>query len=618
MPKLSVVVITYNEEKNIGRCLESVKDIADDIIIVDSYSTDGTEEIVKEFNARFIQHPFEGHIQQKNWAISQAKFSHILSLDADEALSDELIKSILEVKQNWKFDGYYFNRMTNYCGKWIKYNSWYPSKKLRLWDSRKGRWGGINPHDVFILDKGSTKKYLKGDILHYSYYSISEHIKQIDKFSEIVANSYFLQGFYVNVFQILVHPTWRFIRDYIIKFGFLDGFYGFVVCLNSAHETFLKYAKLRSLWKSYYKKLSGSICFFNSLKPWGGGEKTIFDIVNRLSLGGHNLFLFVNGSGELFKRVNEKNLRSYQININNLSFLNIFKIIKIYRVLKREKVHTIFVNLSADIKVAGIAAKLAGVKKIIYRRGTAIPINNTWLNRFIYRKLATKVVANSQETQRCILANNQNLISKEKIKIIYNGVDINQYSLSKEINNLYNKNGHEIIIGNAGRLSTEKGQIYLIELAKYLKHKGYNFKILIAGTGRLKSKLVKYAAELGVEDKIEFLGFVDDMKQFHKSIDIFCLTSLWEGFGYVLIEAMAFEKPVVAFNINSSAEIIDDNKSGFLIEKFNIEDYANKVEVLIKDKNLRERFGKQGRKKVENTFNLEKSIDQLEKSILTT
>ena len=617
MPKISVVIITFNEDKNIGRCLESVKDIADDIVIVDSYSTDRTEEIVKGYGARFIQHPFEGHIQQKNWAITQAKYPHILSLDADEALSEKLKQSILEIKKNWKHDGYFFNRMTNYCGKWIKYNSWYPSKKLRLWDSRKGKWGGINPHDVYILEKGASKKHLQGDILHFSYYSISEHIKQIDKFSEIIANSYFIQGYHVNLFQILMHPTWRFIRDYLIKLGFLDGFYGFVVCLNSAHETFLKYAKLRSLWKSYYKQLSGSICFFNSLKPWGGGEKTIFDIVNRLNQNGHNLFLFVNGSGELFKRINEKNIRSYQISINNLSFLNVFKLYKIYKVLKREKVHTIFANLSSDIKVAGIAAKLAGVKKIVYRRGTAIPINNTWLNRIIYRKLATSVIANSKETKRCILANNENLIPGEKIKIIYNGVDLNFYNLNNKIENLYKKNGEEIIIGNAGRLSAEKGQMYLVEIARKLQDKGLRFKILIAGIGRLKAKLVKYANELEVSDKIEFLGFVDDMKKFHKSIDIFCLTSLWEGFGYVLIEAMAFEKPVVAFNINSSAEIIDNNQSGFLIEKFDIEEYTNKVELLIKNKNLREKFGIEGRKKVEKTFNLEKSIDQLEETIIS-
>ena len=174
MPKLSAVIITYNEQKNIRRCLESILDIVDDITIVDSYSTDETEEICREYGVSFVRHPFEGHIEQKNWAISHAKYPHILSLDADEVISDQLKKSILEAKNNWKYDGYYFNRLTNYCGKWIRHSSWYPSRKLRLWDSRRGSWGGMNPHDRFILEKGTTKKFLKGDLLHYSYYSITE------------------------------------------------------------------------------------------------------------------------------------------------------------------------------------------------------------------------------------------------------------------------------------------------------------------------------------------------------------------------------------------------------------------------------------------------------------
>src|SRR6056297_3319413 len=173
--KISVVIITFNEEKNIKRCLASIQDVADDIVVVDSYSDDRTEALCKSYGARFITHTFHSHIDQKNWAITQAVYPHILSLDADESLSAELKESILEVKKDWEYDGYYFNRLTNYCGKWIRHTTWYPSRKLRLWDSRKGSWGGINPHDQFILEPGCTRKYLKGDILHYSYYQLDEH-----------------------------------------------------------------------------------------------------------------------------------------------------------------------------------------------------------------------------------------------------------------------------------------------------------------------------------------------------------------------------------------------------------------------------------------------------------
>ncbi|MCK5822386.1 MAG: glycosyltransferase family 2 protein [Bacteroidales bacterium] len=250
MIKLSVVIITYNEENNIERCLLSVKDIADDIVVVDSFSTDATQEICKKYNVRIFEHKFEGHIEQKNWAITQAEFPHILSLDADEELSEELKKSIKEVKNNWKYDGYYFNRLTNYCGKWIKHSGWYPDKKLRLWDSRKGKWAGTNPHDKFELNTNCNKYHLIGDLYHYSYYSISQHIETINKFSDIAALARFEKGKKSNFFKIIFSPFWKFIRTYFIKLGFLDGFYGFVISVNSAHSTFLKQVKLSDLNKN--------------------------------------------------------------------------------------------------------------------------------------------------------------------------------------------------------------------------------------------------------------------------------------------------------------------------------------------------------------------------------
>ena len=138
--KLSVVIITFNEERDIERCLKSVETVADEIVVVDSYSTDRTEEICKIYKARFIQHSFAGHIEQKNWAIGQASHPHILSLDSDEALDETLRQSILNAKENWQGAGYTMNRMTNYCGKWIRHCGWYPDQKLRLWESNKGRW----------------------------------------------------------------------------------------------------------------------------------------------------------------------------------------------------------------------------------------------------------------------------------------------------------------------------------------------------------------------------------------------------------------------------------------------------------------------------------------------
>ncbi len=614
MPELSVVIITYNEEKNIGRCLESISDIADDIVVADSYSTDRTEEIVRSYGARFIQHVFEGHIEQKNWAITQAKYPCILSLDADEVLSPRLKDSIIEVKADWKYDGYYFNRLTNYCGKWIRHTSWYPARKMRLWDSRKGKWGGINPHDKFKLEKGASKKFLKGDLLHYSYYTINEHIDQINKFSSIVARAYFRENRKAGYFNIIFHPMWRVFRDYFIKLGFLDGFYGLVISVNAAHETFLKYIKLRNLNKEKALLARDRICFFNSVKSWGGGEKWHLDISKKMHSKGYNVMLVSHPHSELHRRAETSGIDYRGIRVSNLSFLNPFKIAKIFHLLRSENVGTIIINLSSDLKVAGIAAKLAGVKNIIYRRGSAIAIRNTFLNRFLYREVVTEIIANSEETSRTILLNNNKLVPRDKIKIIYNGIDLDNYDTQKD-SPMYERTDGEIVIGNAGRLSEEKGQIYLVELAARLKEKGKKFKILIAGTGKLKARLKKYARALDVEDEVIFLGFVENIKNFTASIDIFVLTSLYEGFGYVLVEAMAEKKPIVAFDIHSSAEIVLNGQTGYLVERSNIEELTARVDQLMSDHALREEMGRKGRERVEEVFTFSETLYKVENLI---
>jgi len=248
--QLSVVIITYNEERNIARCLNSIKEIADEIVVVDSYSTDKTVEICNTYGAKVFHHKFEGHIQQKNYALEKASFFYVLSLDADEVLSDELRKSIAFVKSDWRSDGYEMNRLTNYCGAWIKHGGWYPDRKIRLFDKRKGKWTGINPHDRYALNESNASiGYLNGDILHYSYYSISDHIKQVNYFTEISARVLFEQKRKASLARLIVSPGFRFIRDYVLKCGFLDGYYGFVVCMISSHAVFLKYAKLREFWK---------------------------------------------------------------------------------------------------------------------------------------------------------------------------------------------------------------------------------------------------------------------------------------------------------------------------------------------------------------------------------
>ncbi|HRY97541.1 MAG TPA: glycosyltransferase family 2 protein [Bacteroidales bacterium] len=249
MPALSAVILTFNEEHNIGRCIDSVAGLAEDIVVVDSFSTDATEEICREKGVRFIRHPFEGYIQQKNWALTQARFDHCLSLDADEALSPALRSSIEALPGVWDAEGYTMNRLTNYCGRWIRHCGWYPDVKLRLFDRRLGSWEGINPHDEYRLRKGGRTRHLRGDILHYSYYTISDHIRQVEHFSSVAAGALHEKGVRAGWVKLYLSPTAKFFRDYLLNAGFLDGFEGFTICRVSALATFIKYAKLRHLHK---------------------------------------------------------------------------------------------------------------------------------------------------------------------------------------------------------------------------------------------------------------------------------------------------------------------------------------------------------------------------------
>ncbi|WP_243471267.1 glycosyltransferase family 2 protein [Winogradskyella sp. MH6] len=250
MLKLSGVIITFNEERNIERCLQSLVNVVDEIVVVDSYSTDNTKAICQKFNATFIEQKFLGYIEQKNFALQQASYNHIVSLDGDEALSEELQKSIIKLKNNWVFDGYYANRYNNFCGQWIKHSDWYPNKKMRVFDKTKAEWTGINPHDnVQFLDSNTKSGHLKGDILHWTYQTYSEFNKKTEHFSTIAAKAYFDKGKTAPIWKIIWNPTWAFFKSYFLRLGFLDGFNGFVICVQTANITFLKYSKLRELYK---------------------------------------------------------------------------------------------------------------------------------------------------------------------------------------------------------------------------------------------------------------------------------------------------------------------------------------------------------------------------------
>jgi glycosyltransferase involved in cell wall biosynthesis len=249
--KLSVVIITFNEEKNIARCLDSVQNIADEIVVVDSFSTDATPLICKKYDVKFIQHPFNGYGEQKNIALQHAAYNYVLSLDADENPDEKLLNAIAHEKASgFSADGYTMNRCTNYCGKWIRHGDWYPDAKLRLFNKHKLQWNNALIHESVAVPTNTSIHHLKGDILHYSYHSIEEHVIQNNKFSSASAEELFARGKHTNLLKLIFNPWWAFMRSYFIRLGLLDGFYGLVVAVNISHLTFLKHCKLYQKQKS--------------------------------------------------------------------------------------------------------------------------------------------------------------------------------------------------------------------------------------------------------------------------------------------------------------------------------------------------------------------------------
>lgn len=246
---LSVAMITFNEEKNLARSLDSVRDIADEIIIVDSHSTDETEEIAKKYKARFIRQDWQGFGPQKNIALENCNGDWILNMDADEVLSEKLkgsIKKVLNGQSNVKdLNGAYINRKTFYLGKFLDY-SWQPEWKLRLVRRSAGpRWNDLQIHESLQVD--GKKIRLRGDLYHYSYVDMADHFNKTVKYSLEMAKHKSARNKRASVLNLVLNPFFAFFKNYFLHLGFLDGRRGFVVAVSSALARFLKYAFLWEL-----------------------------------------------------------------------------------------------------------------------------------------------------------------------------------------------------------------------------------------------------------------------------------------------------------------------------------------------------------------------------------
>lgn len=243
--KITATIITLNEERNIARAIESLR-CCDEILILDSGSTDRTLQLAENLGARVIEAGWRGYSGQKNWAAEQAANDWILSLDADEALSEALEAEIWNLKKSGpRYDGYTMPRLARYLGRWIMHSGWYPDRKIRLYDRSKGRWVGDFVHESVHVD-GRVGE-LDSNILHFTCESLSEHVKTMERYTTLAAQEIAARQIQVPLWRVVMDPQWTFVKSYLLQRGFLDGREGLTIAYMAAFYTFLKYAKARNM-----------------------------------------------------------------------------------------------------------------------------------------------------------------------------------------------------------------------------------------------------------------------------------------------------------------------------------------------------------------------------------
>jgi (heptosyl)LPS beta-1,4-glucosyltransferase len=245
--KLSATIITLNEERNIERCIDSLLPIADEIIVLDSFSTDRTEEICIAKGVRFEKREWKGYSNAKNYLNSLSSHEYIFSIDADEAPDEKLKNSILEAKKDGFKNIYALNRLTNYCGDWIKHSGWYPDVKTRIFPKSLSSWEGEFVHEELVVKGDPQTILLDGHLLHYSYYNYKEHRERADKYSKLTAQKLFAKGKRAGFLKPFLSGFARFLSMYFLKKGFLDGKMGWKIASISAKSNIFKYKELRRL-----------------------------------------------------------------------------------------------------------------------------------------------------------------------------------------------------------------------------------------------------------------------------------------------------------------------------------------------------------------------------------
>lgn len=352
-----------------------------------------------------------------------------------------------------------------------------------------------------------------------------------------------------------------------------------------------------------------NICFFNTTAFLGGGEKKHLSYALKYKELGHRVTMVVGPGSELEDKCSNHGIEYTTAKLSGVSFLNPMKVRKLKTWFQQQEIDVVFFNGSRDIKTGGKAATLAGVKHRVYWRGIAVSPKPSNLNRRVFGEYLTQIITNSQETKDKITQSLPEVA--DKTQVVYNGVDFQAYdSISKSSDEIPQRTA-KLILGNAARLTKQKAQYILIDLAIRLKEEKFDFEIWIAGEGEERENLEKLISDHGLQEQVKLLGFISNVKAFMSAIDILVFPSFWEGFGFSIIEANACNKPVVGFRISSNPEIIEHGETGILVDEISTEAFVESTMQLVLNQQVRRHISETASQRVRAKYNLENQAQQM-------
>jgi len=354
-----------------------------------------------------------------------------------------------------------------------------------------------------------------------------------------------------------------------------------------------------------------NILFINSINMFGGGEIWMLRTLRALQERGHRVWLCCRPEAEVGQCAIAQGIPVALINFSgDFDPVTIFQLA---RFMKRERIEVVLTNMDKELRLGGIAAKIAGMPAVIPRRGIDYPLKNRWRYRLAYNVLATRIIANSQATKHALLRDAP-WLNPERIEVIYNGIDVRPFSQSNAMQwrSKWNLKTDEPILGFVGQFDERKGIRVLLAAFQRIKHEVPQARLVLVGRGPLREMIESEVKRQQWGDAVLLPGFLDDVPGVMQAIDVLLLPSLWEGFGIVLIEAMAAGKPAISTDTSSMPEIIVDGQTGYLVPPGDAAALARRAIELLKNPAMREQFGHAARRRVAEHFTLERMIDQIE------